>query len=76
MMRLKNAHTDVQIVVTDEKAKRLIAEGTYNAVPDAEQPPKDVAPQEPTAKTKRNTGPTSIAGALKSAVGPDWDQAG
>lgn len=76
MMRLRNAHTNVQVVVTDDKAAKLIAEGTYKAVPDAEQPPKETEQPKPTAKTKSKTGPTSIASALRSAVGPNWDQAG
>jgi hypothetical protein len=73
MMRLRNAETNVQVVVTDEKAKRLIAEGTYAAVPAAEQPPKDLDLDEVDIKSK--PGPTSIAEALKQAVGPTWDTA-
>ncbi|WP_442928744.1 DUF7302 family protein [Mycobacterium sp. Root265] len=76
MIRLRHADTNVQVVVTDDKAARLIAEGTYKAVPAAEQPPKETEPPKPTAKTKSKTGPTSIAAALKSAAGPTWDQAG
>lgn len=76
MTRLRNKYNGVQVVVPDEKAQRLIIDGTYMAVPDDEQPPKDTAPQEQTAKTKSKPGPTSIASALKAAVGPTWDQAG
>jgi hypothetical protein len=65
MMRLRNAATNVQVVVTDEKAARLIAEGTYRAVPDAEQPPKHTAPQQQTAKVSSKPGTTSIAAAIK-----------
>ncbi|GLP83569.1 DUF7302 family protein [Mycobacterium antarcticum] len=72
-MRLRNQYNGVQVVVPDEKAARLIADGTYKAVPDAEQPPKDTALQEKAVKIK--PGPTSIAAALKDAVGPTWDQA-
>lgn len=75
-MRLRNHYTNVQVVVPDEKAQRLITDGTYEAVPDDEQPPKDTAPKEQTAKVKSKPGPTSIAAALKEAVGPTWDHAG
>jgi topoisomerase IA-like protein len=74
MMRLRNPQNNVQVVVTDDKAARLIAQGTYEAAPAAEQPPKDTAPQQ-TAKTKSTSGPTSIAAAIKAAAGPMWDHA-
>ncbi|KZF00880.1 hypothetical protein A2J03_09855 [Rhodococcus sp. EPR-157] len=76
MMRLRNADTNVQVVVTDSKAVRLIAEGTYEAVPDVEQPPVDTTPREQTENVDGKPGPTSIAAALKDAVGPMWDHAG
>lgn len=75
MIRLRNKHTGVQVVVPDTKATRLIADGTYTAVPDAEQPPKDAEPKQAT-KANSKPGPTSIADALKAAVGPTWDQVG
>lgn len=79
MRRLRHAKNGVQVVVTDEKAARLIAKGMYKAVPEAEQPPKDTAPQEQAVKanSKANSkpGPTSIASALKAAAGPMWDTA-
>lgn len=75
MRRLRHAVTGIQVLVTDEKARRLIAEGTYAAVPDAEQPPKDTAPQKQTAKANSKSGPTSIAAALRAGVGPMWDTA-
>nr|WP_076478823.1 hypothetical protein [Williamsia sterculiae] len=78
-MRLRHTHTAVQITVPDDKAQRLIADGTYKAVPDAEQPPPTPPDAQPSATTagrkrKRTTqGPTSIAAALKQEVGPLWD---
>jgi hypothetical protein len=65
MMRLKNTETGVQVVITDAKADRLIAEGTYEAVPDAEQPPKENT-QEPTKKAGR----TDIAAAIADLARP------
>ena len=74
MMRLKNTQTGIQVVVPDAKATRLIADGTYAAVPDAEQPPNDTAEPKQATKARGKPGPTSIAAALKDAAGPDWDR--
>lgn len=66
MKRLRHTATQVQVVVADEKAERLIADGTYAAVPDEEQPPKD-PPKPPPQKAE---GETSIAASINSAVKP------
>lgn len=52
MKRLRHTATSVQILVTDEKAARLVRDGTYAAVPDAEQPPKEPAMPKPAAQSK------------------------
>lgn len=78
MKRLRNTATSVQVLVTDDKANRLIADGTYKAVPDAEQPPKETAMprHEDTSSTgSRKPGRTSIASAIRDEVGPMWDHA-
>lgn len=75
MRRLRNTETNVQVVVTDDKAAKLIAAGTYKAVPGDEQPPEDDEPQAP-PKAKGKQGPTSIAAALRAEAGPMWDHAG
>ena len=63
-MRLRHQHTGVQITVHEDKGHRLITEGLYRAVPDAEQTP-------PIQPVRYDTdGPTSIAGALN-----DYDRA-
>lgn len=70
-MRLRNVHTGVQVLTPDDKARRLIADGTYEAVPDDQQPPPTPEPEKPTGQ-----GHTSIASALRNAAGPMWDHAG
>lgn len=69
-MRLRNVHTGVQVVTPDDKARRLVEDGTYEALPDDQQPPPT-----PTAEPEKPTGQghTSIAAALHNAVGPMWD---
>jgi hypothetical protein len=75
-MRLRNQYTGVQVVVPDLKARRLVIDGTYKAVPDDEQPSEQDAAQEHAAKGETKSGPTSIAGALRAGAGPMWDHAG
>lgn len=60
MMRLRNAE-GVQVVVTDEKVAKLIAAGTYKAVPASEQPPKQkqTAEQKPKPAAIDNTAATA-----------------
>lgn len=80
-MRLRNRHTHVQITVPASKARRLIAEGIYLAVPDDEQPSEPEASQDNQVVEAGNLGrdrsnrrgPTSIAAALKDGAGPWWD---
>ena len=68
-MRLRHKHTGVQILVPQDKATRLIAQGDYLAVPDAEQPPHGVGERKPpTVPAKGAT--TSIHAAIARAV-PD-----
>lgn len=73
MRRLRHTVTGIQILVTDEKAARIISQGSYAAVPEDEQPPKDTAPQEQATTANSKPGHTSIAAALKAAVGPTWN---
>ena len=74
-MRLRHSVTGVQVLVPNDKAERLITSGDYEAVPDADQPPPGTGERKPAPERKGKSGPTSIAAALKAAVGPTWDQA-
>lgn len=71
-MRLTNTQTGVQILVPNDKAKTLIAQGLYEPVPDADQPPPGVGERKP-AKDGDDSGPTSIAEGIKRAAGPTWN---
>lgn len=66
MMRLRNDE-GVQVVVTEDKAARLIAgatlPGKWEAAPDAEQPPKQTAKPKPAAQSKDKPA-TDIAAAI------------
>ncbi|WP_435594647.1 hypothetical protein [Tsukamurella tyrosinosolvens] len=77
MIRLKNVDTGVQIVVTDDKAARLLAgssdalAGRFEAVPEDQQAHAETEYQEQLAaardtkaNTRRRQGATSIASAL------------
>lgn len=70
MKRLHHTQTGVQILVPDDKAARLIADGTYKAAPDSEQPPKETTIPTPTTKAKRKPGRTDIASAIADLAGP------
>lgn len=75
VMRLRNTATGVQILVTEDKADKLIASRTYDAVPDTEQPTIEIGNQLATTKAKgrqRDTdrGATDIASAIASMAGP------
>jgi hypothetical protein len=61
-MRLRNTLTGVQINIPADKADRLVANGTYKALPDAEQPPKQ--PSEHPKQVAKPKGKTDIAAAI------------
>ncbi len=77
LVRLRDKQ-GIQILTTEDKATRLIAEGRYKAVPDDEQPKETEQPRarEARGRERSRAGSTSIAGALRGAVGPDWQHAG
>lgn len=73
MPRLRHTVTGVQVLVPSDKADRLIAEGTYAAVPDDERPPPGVGERKPVPKSSRqNRGRTSIGASISAAVEPQY----
>ena len=72
-MKLRHTVTGVLVLVPNDKAKRLIASGDYEALPDAEQPPPGTGEREPAPEREGEPGHTSIADALREACGPMWD---
>lgn len=74
MIRMKHTQTGVRIVVTDDKAANLIANGTYFPVPDAEQLSKheseelDRAATEAKAARHNESGRTSLSAAITDAA--------
>jgi len=75
-MRLRHTVTGIQVLVPTDKAKRLIASGDYEALPDAEQPPPGTGERKPAPEREGEPGHTSIAAALRAGAGPLWNHAG